>query len=103
MGGGGAAAAGDMDAVIAMHGQAGWRGLFHNGRALGLALFASLGGVLYGYNQGVFGSVQVMASFNARYQSTVSYSLYGPSPDSGLTRLVARRLDRQGVLDCHSW
>jgi hypothetical protein len=73
MGGGGAAAAGDMDAVIAMHGQAGWRGLFHNGRALGLALFASLGGVLYGYNQGVFGSVQVMASFNARYQSTVSH------------------------------
>ncbi|RSH89617.1 hypothetical protein EHS25_002168 [Saitozyma podzolica] len=74
MGGGGAAAAGDMDAVIAMHGQAGWRGLFHNGRALGLALFASLGGVLYGYNQGVFGSVQVMASFNARYQSTLDDS-----------------------------
>jgi hypothetical protein len=96
MGGGGAAAAGDMDAVIAMHGQAGWRGLFHNGRALGLALFASLGGVLYGYNQGVFGSVQVMASFNARYKSTVSFRYYGWLRDgpADYTRSLTTRLPR---------
>jgi hypothetical protein len=43
-------------------GPTGWRGLARNKRALGLATFASLGGVLYGYNQGVFGQVQIMVS-----------------------------------------
>lgn len=72
----------------------GLRGLAQNKRCLGLALFASLGGVLYGYNQvrpmsrrdkppiayslivpfiqGVFGQVQVMQDFHHRYASTVS-------------------------------
>jgi len=38
--------------VLSSGGQQGWRGLASNGRSLLLALFASLGGVLYGYNQG---------------------------------------------------
>jgi hypothetical protein len=46
--GGGAAAGGDFDAVLANKQDAGWRGLYRNKRCLGLALFASLGGVLYG-------------------------------------------------------
>lgn len=49
--GGGAAAGGDFDALLTQRQNEGWRGLFKNGRALGLACFASLGGVLYGYNQ----------------------------------------------------
>jgi len=70
--GGGAAAAGDFDALVAAHDQQGWRGLINNKKALGLATFASLGGVLYGYNQGVFGQVQVMEEFVCRYYDTVS-------------------------------
>jgi hypothetical protein len=48
--GGGAAADGGF--AIPVHGATGWKGLLENKRALGLATFASLGGVLYGYNQG---------------------------------------------------
>jgi hypothetical protein len=70
--GGGAAAGGDFDAVLAANDQQGWRGLINNKKALGLATFASLGGVLYGYNQGVFGQVQVMEEFACRYRDTVS-------------------------------
>lgn len=36
------------------------------------ATFASLGGVLYGYNQGVFAQVQVMYDFETRFASVVS-------------------------------
>ena len=73
--GGGAAAGGDFDALVAAHDQQGWRGLINNKKALGLATFASLGGVLYGYNQGVFGQVQVMEEFVCRYADTVSLLL----------------------------
>ena len=75
--------------VLASSGEQGWRGLARNGRSLLLALFASLGGVLYGYNQGqhsltsfligadpligVFGQVQVMAEFEDRYYETVRH------------------------------
>lgn len=47
--------------------------MINNKKALGLATFASLGGVLYGYNQGVFGQVQVMEEFVCRYKGTVSF------------------------------
>lgn len=66
MGGGGAAGA-DAAFGIPTQGPSGWRGLVQNKKALGLATFASLGGVLYGYNQGVFAQVQVMYSFQLRY------------------------------------
>ncbi|ODO09036.1 hypothetical protein I350_02634 [Cryptococcus amylolentus CBS 6273] len=72
---GGADAGGGFDALLTPPEQAGWRGLYKNRRALFLACFASLGGVLYGYNQatkltspqGVFGQVQVMYDFKQRY------------------------------------
>ncbi|OCF59457.1 galactose transporter [Kwoniella mangroviensis CBS 10435] len=70
--GGGAPAGGDFDALLTETQNAGWRGLFKSGRALSLALFASLGGVLYGYNQGVFGQVQVMYNFEQRYLATLT-------------------------------
>lgn len=52
MGGGGAPAS-DIDAVLAhsSSGQTGFRGLFANRKTLAVAMFASIGGVLYGYNQ----------------------------------------------------
>jgi hypothetical protein len=46
--GGGAAAGGEFDALLTNSQDAGWRGLYRNKRCLGLATFASLGGVLYG-------------------------------------------------------
>lgn len=54
MGGGAAGNNGDFEAILVQKGDAGFRGLMKNGKCLGLAMFASLGGVLYGYNQGVF-------------------------------------------------
>jgi hypothetical protein len=70
MGGGGGA--GSDEFFVPHTGSEGWRGLLENKRALGLATFASLGGVLYGYNQGVFGQVQVMHNFTTNYNDTVS-------------------------------
>ncbi|KAJ6037293.1 hypothetical protein N7540_001572 [Penicillium herquei] len=52
----------------------GLKGLLQNKRCLALALFASLGGVLYGYNQGVFSEVQVMSDFEHRFASTLDNS-----------------------------
>ncbi|KAJ8521922.1 hypothetical protein ONZ45_g1444 [Pleurotus djamor] len=49
----------------ALAGQSGWAGLVHNRRVLAIAIFASLGGLLYGYNQGVFSGVLPMESFDA--------------------------------------
>ena len=80
--GGGAAGGGDFDAVLAEKTKLGWRGLFKNGKIIAITCFASLGGVLYGYNQvghsleladpqGVFSQVQVMYSVTHRYPATV--------------------------------
>ncbi|ORX34929.1 putative high-affinity glucose transporter of the major facilitator superfamily [Kockovaella imperatae] len=68
--GGGAVAGGDFEAVLAEKQNLGWRGLFKNGKIIAITCFASLGGVLYGYNQGVFSQVQVMYSFEHRYADT---------------------------------
>ncbi len=47
-------------------GRPGIRGLIANGRTFSLAIFASLGGLVYGYNQGMFGQVLSMTSFQQR-------------------------------------
>jgi len=46
-------------------GPAGVKGLVQNSRIFLLAVFASLGGFVYGYNQGMFGQVLNMSSFKA--------------------------------------
>lgn len=48
---------------VELAGKGGFKGLVENKRVFGLAVFASLGGLLYGYNQGVFSSVLPMYSF----------------------------------------
>lgn len=40
--------------------------LIKNLRVFGIACFACLGGLLYGYNQGVFSGVLTMTSFKER-------------------------------------
>ncbi|KAF5367496.1 hypothetical protein D9758_003744 [Tetrapyrgos nigripes] len=50
----------------ALAGESGWRGLVRNRRIFFIAVFASLGGLLYGYNQGVFSGVLAMRNFDDR-------------------------------------
>jgi hypothetical protein len=47
-------------------GKSGPRALVKNFRVFRIALFACLGGVLYGYNQGMFSGILQMPSFGAR-------------------------------------
>ncbi|KAH7379470.1 general substrate transporter [Pyrenochaeta sp. MPI-SDFR-AT-0127] len=66
MAGGGAGTAG-FDAALqrrqALMGASGPRALVKNFKVFRIALFACLGGVLYGYNQGMFGGILAMPSF----------------------------------------
>ncbi|TFK81254.1 general substrate transporter [Polyporus arcularius HHB13444] len=55
-------------------GPSGWAGLLANARVFAIAVFASLGGLLYGYNQGVFSGVLNMYSFDQRMASAVNQS-----------------------------
>ncbi|KAJ7773317.1 general substrate transporter [Mycena metata] len=53
-------------------GKSGWAGLLANRRIFLMAVFASLGGLLYGYNQGVFSGVLNMHSFDNRMGDAVT-------------------------------
>jgi hypothetical protein len=55
-----------LQARIALQGAAGPGALLKNAKVFGIACFACLGGLLYGYNQGVFSGVLAMTNFNAR-------------------------------------
>ncbi|EJF64753.1 general substrate transporter [Dichomitus squalens LYAD-421 SS1] len=68
-GGGAIAAASNRRKNLA--GPSGWAGLLANARVFAIAIFASLGGLLYGYNQGVFSGVLGMYSFDQRMASVV--------------------------------
>jgi hypothetical protein len=56
----------------ALTGASGPLALLKNLRVFGIACFACLGGLLYGYNQGVFSGVLTMTAFKERkyFQST---------------------------------
>jgi hypothetical protein len=70
MAGGDTGAAGFYDAALhkrqAMMGKSGARALWKNFRVFRIACFACIGGVLYGYNQGMFSGVLAMPAFNRR-------------------------------------
>lgn len=44
--------------------KSGWGLLVANARVFGIACFACIGGLLYGYNQGVFSGILTMYTFN---------------------------------------
>ncbi|KAK0343666.1 hypothetical protein LTR59_014727 [Friedmanniomyces endolithicus] len=54
-----------LQARQALQGKAGPMALVTNAKVFGIACFACLGGLLYGYNQGVFSGVLAMHNFNA--------------------------------------
>lgn len=54
----------------ALMGPSGPGALVQNSRVFLIAAFATIGGVLYGYNQGMFSGVLAMPSFQARKLST---------------------------------
>ncbi|KAK3719561.1 hypothetical protein LTR37_004419 [Vermiconidia calcicola] len=53
-----------LERRVALQGKAGPMALVRNAKVFGIACFACLGGLLYGYNQGVFSGVLVMNSFS---------------------------------------
>lgn len=53
------------------YGPSGFRGLVHNSLAFRSALFASLGGLVFGYDQGVIANVLVMKDFVSRWPITL--------------------------------
>lgn len=70
MGGADAGAGAFYDAALqrrqALMGASGARALIKNFRVFSIAAFACIGGVLYGYNQGMFSGVLAMKSFQQR-------------------------------------
>ncbi|TFK45826.1 general substrate transporter [Heliocybe sulcata] len=67
---GGASQAAHLRAAYAA--KSGWAGLVHNRKVFLIAVFASIGGLLYGYNQGVFSGVLAMNNFDNRMASAVN-------------------------------
>ncbi|EIW83360.1 D-xylose-proton symporter [Coniophora puteana RWD-64-598 SS2] len=59
-------ASGRLD-LAEMEGKIGFRGLFENIFVLGITCFATLGGFLFGYDQGVVGNVLAIQSFGAAF------------------------------------
>lgn len=57
----------------ALSGASGPMALMKNLRVFGIACFACLGGLLYGYNQGVFSGVLTMSSFKQRKYSNIGW------------------------------
>jgi len=70
MGGADAGVAGIYDAALhkrqALMGKSGPSALWKNFKVFRIAAFACIGGVLYGYNQGMFSGVLAMPAFQRR-------------------------------------
>ncbi|KAK2781460.1 hypothetical protein FQN53_000551 [Emmonsiellopsis sp. PD_33] len=70
-------------------GPSGPRGLVQNKKVFGIATFACLGGLLYGYNQGVFSGVLVMKAFERHMGDAVK----NPTKKGWLTGIVPAILE----------
>lgn len=71
-------------------GPSGLKGIIASGKTSGIAFFASLGGFVYGYNQGMFAQVLTMQSFINRVSNIF------PRSSVSALRLI-RHLDRLKV------
>lgn len=70
--GGNAAYDAALERRQALMGASGARALVKNFKVARIAAFACIGGVLYGYNQGMFSGILAMPSFGKRMLHTVS-------------------------------
>lgn len=81
-GGGGGDSGGFYDAALArrqaLMGASGARALVKNFRVFAIAAFACIGGVLYGYNQGMFSGVLAMPAFQQRESPVVEDAVLCP-------------------------
>ena len=97
MAGGGGGATG-FDAALqrrqALMGASGPRALVKNGKVFLIALFACLGGVLYGYNQGMFAQVLTMNSFIKAVNITPDLQSYGHETLSNMSTRLKVMLQR---------
>jgi len=62
-------------------GPGGMKGIISNGKTSSIALFAALGGFVYGYNQGMFGQILTMTAFTRHLEPW-----YTESSGNGVTR-----------------
>lgn len=73
--------AGGYDAALqrrqALMGDSGARALVKNFKVFRIAAFACIGGVLYGYNQGMFSGILAMPSFEKRMVLSVPIMFEG--------------------------
>ncbi|KAL7413610.1 general substrate transporter [Mrakia frigida] len=80
----------------------GWRGLIHSRQTLMISGFASLGGLCFGYDQGVVANVLVMSSFTSTFHLTPQQtgiltailtlgSLFGSLASSPLADIYSRK------------
>jgi len=73
-----------LERRLALQGKSGAVGLIHNRRIFAVAVFASLGGLLYGYNQGVFSGVLNMLAF----QNQIGHAATDPTLKGWLTAIL---------------
>lgn len=62
-------------------GPSGMKGIISNGKTSSIALFAALGGFVYGYNQGMFGQILTMTAFTRHVGSAETYIPAIPDSD----------------------
>lgn len=76
----------------ALMGASGPMALVKNARVFAIASFACIGGVLYGYNQGMFSGVLAMPSFQQRIYPPFFCSSHHTSSTFMMNRLTPIRL-----------
>jgi hypothetical protein len=105
MGGGGAPVAG-FDAALerrqALMGKSGPGALVKNFKVFRIALFACIGGVLYGYNQGMFSGIMAMNSFGRRKSVSIVSELVTNTAQKPMATLTTRPR-RAGSPQSWSW
>lgn len=96
--GGAPTTVGTYDAALqrrqALMGASGARALVKNWKVFRIAAFACIGGILYGYNQGMFSGILVMKSFEKR---TVTLPLGSSSADVCRYGRLCPKQDEKGL------
>ena len=90
----------------ALQGAAGPMALIRNARVFGIACFACLGGLLYGYNQGVFSGVLTMTAFSNRKFLDLAYHNQDSNGDIDMGDYVQNQTKKgwlTSILELGAW